>query len=215
MEKSIILMAAGTGERMNSDIPKQFIEVNGLPIIIHTYNVFKKIDHLNIYIVLPKTDFKKWSNYINKFIEENDIIVEGGDHRNISVRNGVNAIKSKNGLIGIHDGVRPFLSTELINSLFTEAEKNGNAIPFTQTINSLRKIDGNKNFSVDRSKYVQIQTPQIFEIKLIKDSLNSIEKISYTDEASLIEELGLDINLVEGEEENIKITIKKDLNYFN
>ena len=215
MEKSIILMAAGTGERMNSDIPKQFIEVNGLPIIIHTYNVFKKIDHLNIYIVLPKTDFNKWSNYINKFIEENDIIVQGGDHRNISVRNGVNAIKSKNGLIGIHDGVRPFLSTELINSLFIEAEKNGNAIPFTQTINSLRKIDGNKNFSVDRSKYVQIQTPQIFEIKLIKDSLNSIEKISYTDEASLIEELGLDINLVEGEEENIKITTKKDLNYFN
>ena len=208
-------MAAGTGERMNSDIPKQFIEVNGLPIIIHTYNVFKKIDHLNIYIVLPKTDFNKWSNYINKFIEENDIIVQGGDHRNISVRNGVNAIKSKNGLIGIHDGVRPFLSTELINSLFTEAEKNGNANPFTQTINSLRKIDGNKNFSVDRSKYVQIQTPQIFEIKLIKDSLNSIEKISYTDEASLIEELGLDINLVEGEEENIKITTKKDLNYFN
>ena len=215
MEKSIILMAAGTGERMNSDIPKQFIEVNGLPIIIHTYNVFKKIDHLNICLVLPKTDFTKWSNYINKFIDKNDIIVQGGDHRNISVRNGVNAIKSKNGLIGIHDGVRPFLSTELINSLFTEAEKNGNAIPFTQTINSLRKIDGNKNFSVDRSKYVQIQTPQIFEIKLIKDSLNSIEKISYTDEASLIEELGLDINLVEGEVENIKITTKKDLNYFN
>ena len=208
-------MAAGTGERMNSDIPKQFIEVNGLPIIIHTYNVFKKIDHLNICLVLPKTDFTKWSNYINKFIDKNDIIVQGGDHRNISVRNGVNAIKSKNGLIGIHDGVRPFLSTELINSLFTEAEKNGNAIPFTQTINSLRKIDGNKNFSVDRSKYVQIQTPQIFEIKLIKDSLNSIEKISYTDEASLIEELGLDINLVEGEVENIKITTKKDLNYFN
>ena len=208
-------MAAGTGERMKSDIPKQFLEVNGLPIIIHTYNVFKKIDHLNIYIVLPKTDFKKWSNYINKFIDINDIIVMGGDHRNISVRNGVNAIKSKNGLIGIHDGVRPFLSTELINSLFIEAEKNGNAIPFTQTINSLRKIDGNKNFSVDRSKYVQIQTPQIFEIKLIKDSLNSIEKISYTDEASLIEELGLDINLVEGEVENIKITTKKDLNYFN
>ncbi len=208
-------MAAGTGERMKSDIPKQFLEVNGLPIIIHTYNVFKKIDHLNIYIVLPKTDFKKWSNYINKFIDINDIIVMGGDHRNISVRNGVNAIKSKNGLIGIHDGVRPFLSTELINSLFIEAEKNGNAIPFTQTINSLRKIDGNKNFSVDRSKYVQIQTPQIFEIKLIKDSLNSIEKISYTDEASLIEELGLNINLVEGEEENIKITTKKDLNYFN
>ena len=215
MEKSIILMAAGTGERMNSDIPKQFIEVNGLPIIIHTYNVFKRIDQLNIYIVLPKTNFKKWSNFINKFIDKNDIIVQGGDHRNISVRNGVNAIKSKNGLIGIHDGVRPFLSIELINSLFTEAEKNGNAIPFTQTINSLRKIDGNKNFSVDRSKYVQIQTPQIFEIKLIKDSLNSIEKISYTDEASLIEELGLDINLVEGEVENIKITTKKDLNYFN
>jgi len=79
----------------------------------------------------------------------------------------------------------------------------------------MRKIDGNKNFSVDRSKYVQIQTPQIFKTKLIKESLNSIQENNYTDEASLIEELGLDINLVQGEEDNIKITTKKDLNYFN
>ncbi|MEC8702259.1 MAG: 2-C-methyl-D-erythritol 4-phosphate cytidylyltransferase, partial [Bacteroidota bacterium] len=91
----------------------------------------------------------------------------------------------------------------------------GNAIPFTNTINSMRKIDGNKNFSVDRSKYVQIQTPQIFKTKLIKESLDSIQESNYTDEASLIEEIGLDINLVEGEEENIKITTKKDLTYFN
>tara|TARA_B100000530_G_scaffold324849_1_gene261991 strand:+ start:3242 stop:3868 length:627 start_codon:yes stop_codon:yes gene_type:complete len=208
-------MAAGTGERMNSDIPKQFIEINGLPIIIHTYKVFQAIKGLKIYIVLPNKGFDKWNKYISEYIDKDTEIIKGGSQRNISVRNGVNAIISDEGLVGIHDGVRPFISFDLISKLFDEAEKEGNAIPFTNSVNSMRKIDGKKNFSVDRSQYVQIQTPQVFKTKLIKDSLNNIKEDNYTDEASLIEEIGLKINLVKGEIENIKITTNSDLNYFN
>ena len=215
MIRSIILMAAGTGERMNSDIPKQFIEINGLPIIIHTYKVFQAIKGLKIYIVLPNKGFDKWNKYISEYIDKDTEIIKGGSQRNISVRNGVNAIISDEGLVGIHDGVRPFISIDLISKLFDEAEKEGNAIPFTNSVNSMRKIDGKKNFSVDRSQYVQIQTPQVFKTKLIKDSLNNIKKDNYTYEASLIEEIGLKINLVKGEIENIKITANSDLNYFN
>ena len=215
MIRSIILMAAGTGERMNSDIPKQFIEINGLPIIIHTYKVFQAIKGLKIYIVLPNKGFDKWNKYISEYIDKDTEIIKGGSQRNISVRNGVNAIISDEGLVGIHDGVRPFLSIDFIRKLFDEAEKEGNAIPFTNSVNSMRKIDGKKNFSVDRSQYVQIQTPQVFKTKLIKDSLNNIKEDNYTDEASLIEEIGLKINLVKGEIENIKITTNSDLNYFN
>ena len=208
-------MAAGTGERMNSDIPKQFIEINGLPIIIHTYKIFQAIKGLKIYIVLPNKGFDKWNKYISEYIDKDTEIIKGGSQRNISVRNGVNAIISGEGLVGIHDGVRPFISIDLISKLFDEAEKEGNAIPFTNSVNSMRKIDGKKNFSVDRSQYVQIQTPQVFKTKLIKDSLNNIKEDNYTDEASLIEEIGLKINLVKGEIENIKITTNSDLNYFN
>ena len=215
MIRSIILMAAGTGERMNSDIPKQFIKINGLPIIIHTYKVFQAIKGLKIYIVLPNKGFDKWNKYISEYIDKDTEIIKGGSQRNISVRNGVNAIISDEGLVGIHDGVRPFISFDLISKLFDEAEKEGNAIPFTNSVNSMRKIDGKKNFSVDRSQYVQIQTPQVFKTKLIKDSLNNIKEDNYTDEASLIEEIGLKINLVKGEIENIKITTNSDLNYFN
>ena len=176
MIRSIILMAAGTGERMNSDIPKQFIEINGLPIIIHTYKVFQAIKGLKIYIVLPNKGFDKWNKYISEYIDKDTEIIKGGSQRNISVRNGVNAIISDEGLVGIHDGVRPFISIDLISKLFDEAEKEGNAIPFTNSVNSMRKIDGKKNFSVDRSQYVQIQTPQVFKTKLIKDSLNNIKE---------------------------------------
>ena len=200
---------------MNSDIPKQFIEINGLPIIIHTYKVFQAIKGLKIYIVLPNKGFDKWNKYISEYIDKDTEIIKGGGQRNISVRNGVNAIISDEGLVGIHDGVRPFISIDLISKLFDEAEKEGNAIPFTNSVNSMRKIDGKKNFSVDRSQYVQIQTPQVFKTKLIKDSLNNIKEDNYTDEASLIEEIGLKINLVKGEIENIKITTNSDLNYFN
>lgn len=209
-------MGAGTGERMGSYIPKQFIEINSLPIIIHTYNKLKTVKNLDIIIVLPEKNYSKWKDYINNFIEERTVLVRGGITRNISVRNGINSIKVDEGFVGIHDGVRPFFTKTLIEKLFIEAEKKGNAIPFTNTINSIRKIDKdtNESKSVDRSSFVQIQTPQVFRIKEIKNILEEIDDINYSDEASLIEMGGTKVNLVLGEEQNIKITTKGDLNLF-
>jgi len=209
-------MGAGTGERMDSDIPKQFIEIDSLPIIIHTYNQLKSIKNLDIIIVLPEKNYSKWKGYITKFIEERTILVKGGRTRNMSVRNGINSIKSDKGHVGIHDGVRPFFTKILIEKLFTEAEKKGNAIPFTNSINSLRKVDKdtNESISVDRSSFVHIQTPQVFRTKEIINILDEIDDINYSDEASLIEMGGIKVNLVLGEEQNIKITTKGDLNFF-
>ncbi len=207
-------MGAGAGERMNSDIPKQFKEVNNLPIIIHTYNKFSEIKDLNIIIVLPSNNFDKWKNLIIPHVDRNTQLVKGGDKRNISVRKGLENLKHTDGLVAIHDGVRPFISNEFILKLFKEAEENGNAVPFTKTVNSLRQLKGNKNFSVDRTLFVQIETPQIFRVGDIIKSLNKFSDDKYTDEASLIEKIGIKINLVENKRGNIKITTEEDLNYF-
>ena len=209
-------MAAGTGERMDSDIPKQFIEIDGIPIIAHTYNKLKNIKNLKILIVLPDNNYSKWKDYISNFIEEETILVRGGKTRNISVRNGVQSINNDNGYVGIHDGVRPFFSKALIEKLFNEAEKRGNAIPYTNAINSLRKVDKktNESTSVDRSNYVEIQTPQVFQINELVKTFNKVDGINYSDESSLIETEGIKINLVLGEEQNIKITTRRDLSFF-
>jgi 2-C-methyl-D-erythritol 4-phosphate cytidylyltransferase len=209
-------MAAGTGERMDSDIPKQFIEIDGIPIIAHTYNKLKNIKNLKILIVLPDNNYSKWKDYISNFIEEETILVRGGKTRNISVRNGVQSINNDNGYVGIHDGVRPFFSKALIEKLFNEAKKRGNAIPYTNAINSLRKVDKktNESTSVDRSNYVEIQTPQVFQINELVKTFNKVDGINYSDESSLIETEGIKINLVLGEEQNIKITTRRDLSFF-
>ena len=209
-------MAAGTGERMDSDIPKQFIEIDGIPIIAHTYNKLKNIKNLKILIVLPDNNYSKWKDYISNFIEEETILVRGGKTRNISVRNGVQSINNDNGYVGIHDGVRPFFSKALIEKLFNEAKKRGNAIPYTNAINSLRKIDKktNESTSIDRSNYVEIQTPQVFQINELVKTFNKVDGINYSDESSLIETEGIKINLVLGEEQNIKITTRRDLSFF-
>ena len=209
-------MAAGTGERMDSDIPKQFIEIDGIPIIAHTYNKLKNIKNLKILIVLPDNNYSKWKDYISNFIEEETILVRGGKTRNISVRNGIKSINNDNGYVGIHDGVRPFFSKALIEKLFNEAKKRGNAIPYTNAINSLRKVDKktNESTSVDRSNYVEIQTPQVFQINELVKTFNKVDGINYSDESSLIETEGIKINLVLGEEQNIKITTRRDLSFF-
>ena len=208
-------MGGGSGERMDSDIPKQFITINNIPLIAHTYNKLKPLRKTTFYIVLPKENFSYWRDYIRKYIDNDVKVVPGGISRNISVRKGIESIEKKMGLIAIHDGVRPFTTTKFVERLFKEAEINGNAIPFTNSINSLRKIEGNKNFSVDMSLYVQIQTPQVFRYNDIIKCFEKSTEDDYNDEASLIESFGHKINLVLGEEGNIKITNKEDLKYFN
>ena len=215
MIKYFILMAAGSGERMKSKVPKQFIEVNGVPILIHTYNRIKKIDNTKFIIVLPDYNFKKWESLVKSFVEDDVDIIRGDKERNLSVRNGINHIPDDSGYVAIHDGVRPFISESFILKLFNEAHLKGNAIPFTTSSNSMRKIDKKNNYAVDRSSYVQIQTPQVFKVSELKECMKNTSDSNFTDEASLFDEFDIKINLVEGTDENIKITTDKDLKYFS
>ena len=208
-------MAAGSGTRMGDKIPKQFIEISGKPIIAYTLSKFKTIENLKIIIVLPEKKFSFWKKYISNIIQDEKIIyAKGGNKRFISVKNGLKKIKNNEGLVAIHDGVRPMLSYNLINNLFDNAEKIGNAVPFIPVINSLRKVKGGKNKAVNRKDYVNIQTPQVFKINIINDSLQKAKHSEYNDEASLIEEMGYKINLIKGEKKNIKLTDAVDLEYF-
>ena len=208
-------MAAGSGTRMGDKIPKQFIEISGKPIIAYTLSKFKRIENLKTIIVLPEKKFSFWKKYLSNVIQDEKIIyTKGGNKRFISVKNGLKNIKNNEGFVAIHDGVRPMLSYNLINNLFDNAEKIGNAIPFIPVVNSLRKVKGGKNKAVNRKNYVNIQTPQVFKIKIINDSLQKAKHTEYNDEASLIEEMGYKINLIKGEKKNMKLTEVVDLEYF-
>ena len=208
-------MAAGSGERMKSKVPKQFIKVNGVPILIHTYNRIKEIDNTKFIIVLPDDNFKKWESLVKGLVKDDVDIIRGDKQRNLSVRNGINHIQDDSGYVAIHDGVRPFINKDLIKKLYNEASLKGNAIPFTTSHNSMRRIDKKNNYAVDRSSFVQVQTPQVFKISELKECMKNTKNSDFTDEASLFDEFDIKINLVEGSDENIKITTEKDLKYFN
>ena len=122
-----------------------------------------------IAIVLPDDNFKKWESLVKSYIEDDVDIIRGDKERNLSVRNGINHIQDNSGYVAIHDGVRPFISEGFILKLFNEAFLKGNAIPFTTSSNSMRKIDKKNNYAVDRSSYVQIQTPQVFKVSELKE----------------------------------------------
>ena len=215
MKKYLILMAAGSGTRMNENIPKQFIEISGIPIIAYTYRQFKNITNLKTIIVLPENKFEYWKNYMSTILKEGNIkYVKGGKKRFISVKNGLKTISNKEGIVAIHDGVRPLISETLIKTLYESANKLGNAIPYTPIINTLRKYKAESNLLVDRNNYINIQTPQVFKIKNILNSFKLIKGSDYTDESSVIEKSGEKINLILGEEKNIKLTSEFDLEYF-
>ena len=139
--------------------------------------------------------------------EGNIKYVKGGKKRFISVKNGLKKISNKKGIVAIHDGVRPLISETLIKTLYESAKKLGNAIPYTPVINTLRKYKVESNLSVNRNNYINIQTPQVFKIKNILNSFKLIKGSDYTDESSVIEKSGEKINLILGEEKNIKLTL--------
>jgi len=187
MKKYLILMAAGSGTRMNKNTPKQFIEVSGIPIIVYTYKQFKNITNLKTIIVLPENKFEYWKNYISNILKEENVkYVKGGNKRFISVKNGLKTISNKEGIVAIHDGVRPLVSETLIKTLYESANKLGNAIPYTPVINTLRKYKEKSNLIVDRNNYINIQTPQVFKIKNILNSFKLIKNSDYTDESSVL-----------------------------
>ncbi|MBN2520137.1 MAG: 2-C-methyl-D-erythritol 4-phosphate cytidylyltransferase [Bacteroidales bacterium] len=212
MNKYVVIVAAGKGDRMKSENPKQFIEANGKPLLMYTIEKFYQYDHkILIIVVLPAEYINFWEKLckIHGFNIKHKI-VKGGKTRFQSSLNGINAIHN-DGIVAIHDGVRPCISYDTIKRCFETTEKYGNAIPCVPIIDSMRKVENEKNYPVDRRKYYAIQTPQTFRVDLIKEAYKLPYKKDYTDDAMVFEANGHKINLVEGNIENIKITTNTDL----
>ncbi len=209
--ETALIVAGGKGTRIKSVLPKQFIELDGKPILLHTLEAFIRYSPtIAIVLVLPEDDFKIWNNICKKFQVTYPVILQkGGETRFQSVKNGLQKIE--HGLVAIHDGVRPLVSEDIIGASFRLAAIHQCAIAAVRLKESIRMTDQDNTKAVDRSKFRLIQTPQTFQVDLIKKAYEQKEDNSFTDDASVAERAGNIISLFEGSYENIKITTQEDL----
>ena len=212
MKLYVVIVAGGSGKRMGAEVPKQFLELAGRPVLMHTIERFKAFNEsIEIITVLPENQLRHWIELQQKYgFTIPQTIVKGGSTRFHSVRNGLKFVNIP-GIVAIHDGVRPFVSIDTIQRCFSTAEKLGNAIPAISPVESLRIVTETGSRSVNRLHIKQIQTPQVFSAELIKKAYLQDYRPEYSDDATVLEDTGEKINLVEGNRENIKITNPEDL----
>ncbi|MDR2840831.1 MAG: 2-C-methyl-D-erythritol 4-phosphate cytidylyltransferase [Paludibacter sp.] len=212
LNKSVIIVAAGKGERMKSLLPKQFLHLAGKAVLMHTIEKFFLYDNdIQIIIVLPKEYVDYWQKLCSSSgFGIKHSLVEGGKTRFESVKNALYSVPDAN-LVAVHDGVRPLVSDETITRCFAQAEISGAAIPVVDCVDSLRQISKTENIAVDREKYKLVQTPQVFSAKILKDAYNQNFTENFTDDAAVVESIDKKISLVAGNRENIKITTETDL----
>ena len=209
MEKIALIVAGGQGERMNAAIPKQFLLLNGTPILMHTLTQFSHFE--GIFLVLPSTQFNYWHSLCSTYnFTLKHTLVAGGKTRFHSVKGGLEEI-SANSIVAIHDGVRPLVSASLIDRLISKAEDGIGVIPIIPIKDSIRKVDGENSTHLDRSKFYTVQTPQCFLSSDIKNAYAQKFSDYFTDDASVFESNGGKITAILGEEKNLKITTEEDL----
>ena len=210
-----VIVAGGKGLRMGANVPKQFLPVNGLPILMRTIKRFREYDNaLRIILVLPKEQHEYWNELCKNYhFTDAYAVVEGGETRFHSVKNGLAAIPDgTEGVVGVHDGVRPFPSTDVIRACYETARTAKAVIPVVPVVETLRHIvDGSKTETVARGDYRLVQTPQTFDIQLLKRAYAQPYQDGFTDDASVVESIGQEITLIEGNRENIQITTPFDL----
>lgn len=222
MRKYILIVAGGKGLRMGGELPKQFIPLEGKPVLMHTLETFHRWDpSAEIVLVLPEDHQPYWQMLCREIgCKVPHRIANGGETRFHSVRNGLQFLSDEIGnasegnektLIAVHDGVRPFVTSEVISACFEEADKSGAAIPVLPMIDSLRKIDGKGSHPVDRNLYVTVQTPQVFRADILLKAYEQEYTSAFTDDASVVEAMGKPIATVPGNRENIKLTTPFDL----
>jgi 2-C-methyl-D-erythritol 4-phosphate cytidylyltransferase len=213
MKEYAMLVAGGRGNRMKSDIPKQFLLIDELPVLAHTINAFFEYSpDIGIILVLPESEIDTWARLCDSLDYHPKVtITAGGSSRFQSVKNGLSVIDDSEALVAIHDGVRPLVSSDIIGASFRLAAVHGSAVAAVRLKESIRITDQDTTRAVDRSKYRLIQTPQTFQVGLIRDAYNQPEEPSLTDDASVAERSGHKISLFEGSYENIKITTPEDL----
>lgn len=212
MKKIAVIVAGGKGTRMNSETPKQFMLLKNKPVLYYTINAFlSAYDDIEIILVLPAEHMGKGQEIIDGYFERSRFrLCEGGRSRFHSVQNGL-ALVNEESIIFVHDGVRCLLSSSLIKKCYEAALEYGNAIPAIDSKDSLRLITSNGNKILKRNKVKLIQTPQTFHSKILLSAFKIDYKDKFADEASVVEAFGLRMNLIEGEENNIKITTPFDI----
>ncbi len=211
----IIIVAGGKGLRMGSDVPKQFLPVKGMPVLMRTISRFHECNpSMQIILVLPHHQQQYWHDLCSQYaFGIAHTVVDGGDTRFASSRNGLDAIPDDaTGTVGIHDGVRPFVAAEVISRCYDAARTHGAAIPVMPVTDTLRRIDSaTTGHNVLRTDYRIVQTPQVFDIALLKRAFTQPFREEFTDDASVVEAMGCSVEMVEGNRENIKITTPFDL----
>lgn len=217
MKYYAIIVGGGSGKRMQNAIAKQFLLLKNKPVLMHTLSAFHSSPFKPEIIVVLHPDLHQYWEELRLKYDFNipHLLIRGGDERFHSVRNGLMAIKGE-GIVAIHDAVRPLVSQKLITNTFEHAEENGNAICCIKPSDSVRRVKTTQQSKViNRDELVMIQTPQVFEISQLRKAYQQPYRAKFTDDASVVEKAGFAINLVEGERNNLKITYPEDLELAN
>ena len=210
----VIIVAGGKGLRMGGDIPKQFLPIGGKPVLMRTLERFREYSgELQIILVLPEAQQDYWQQLCKEYqFEVAYQLANGGQTRFHSVQNGLALVPDDaEGVVGVHDGVRPFASIEVIRNCYETARKKKAVIPVIPVVETVRHLEGEDSVTVPRGDYRLVQTPQTFDIQLLKAANRQPYNDGFTDDASVVESYGHAITLVEGNRENIKITTPYDL----
>jgi 2-C-methyl-D-erythritol 4-phosphate cytidylyltransferase len=212
MKKYAIIVAGGKGLRFGANLPKQFLLLKGLPIIMHSINRFKSFDKsIEIILVLPNEHMSYWKEICDEYdFKTSHSIAQGGETRFHSVKNGLSLV-TENSLVAIHDGVRPLVSIDTIKNAFEMADKEGAAIPVVELVDSIREMKGTESKPLLRENYRLVQTPQVFKSDILAEAYKQPYNTEFTDDASVVERAGYKVRLVKGNIENIKITNQIDL----
>lgn len=212
--KAIIIVAGGKGLRMGGDIPKQFLPVGGKPVLMRTIERFLEYDpEMQVVLVLPRDHQEYWHKLTGEYgFDKPFTLADGGETRFHSVKNGLAKVTDNVRLVGVHDGVRPFVSVETISACYDEAAKSGAVVPVIDVVETVRHLVGQQGSkTVPRSEYRLVQTPQVFDASMLRKAYEQPYTDFFTDDASVVECFGHDVTLVTGNRENVKITTPFDL----
>ena len=213
MKQYVIIVAAGRGSRMQLPTPKQFIKLDGKPVLLHSINAFAAYNpQINIILVLPADQFETWEKIRTEYNVTVPVqVTAGGETRFASVKNGLALIQESDALVGIHDAVRPLVSKKTISGAFNSAERYGSGIPAIPLSDSIRQIESKRSVAVDRSRYCIVQTPQCFQLPILAKAYMQEYRYTFTDDASVVEADGNEVHLVDGNVDNFKLTTRTDL----
>jgi 2-C-methyl-D-erythritol 4-phosphate cytidylyltransferase len=213
MKHYAIIVAGGSGSRMHSAVPKQFLLLNGLPVLMHTINAFHNCEtQTQIIVVLPADSHEYWNALcVTHHFDIPHQLISGGETRFHSVKKGLGLINDDDAIVAIHDAVRPLITKEIIDDSYDCAVKYGNAIVAVKSRDSVRQIKDNRSVSLIRDEIYLIQTPQTFQSAQLKRAYQQPYQANFTDDASVVEQTGVNINLIGGSHQNIKITFPEDI----